>query len=85
MVHLPAYLIFRILLSTVTLFPIGLALFYARMLDRFAPRINALNVHEWIEYQGLENYAAAKKQGRGILIATAHLGTGNSAPLPTPS
>ncbi len=118
MVHLPAYLIFRILLSTVTLFPIGLALFYARMLDRFAPRlrrtalrnltqaypempagertriadgvfrslgrmifafarmprINALNVHEWIEYQGLENYAAAKKQGRGILIATAHLG-----------
>jgi KDO2-lipid IV(A) lauroyltransferase len=27
-----------------------------------------------ISYEGLENYQAAKQQGRGVLIATAHLG-----------
>jgi KDO2-lipid IV(A) lauroyltransferase len=37
-------------------------------------KINASNVHDWISYEGLENYRAAKQEGRGILIATAHLG-----------
>ena len=38
------------------------------------PGINRENVHQWIRYEGLEHYTAAKAQGRGILIATAHLG-----------
>jgi len=42
-------------------------------LSRF-PRINAANVHEWISYEGLENYRAAKEGGRGVLVATAHFG-----------
>ena len=42
-------------------------------LSRF-PRINAQNVHDWIEYEGLENYFAAKKGGSGVLVATAHFG-----------
>ena len=28
----------------------------------------------WIDYEGLSNYLDAKKGGRGILVATAHLG-----------
>lgn len=42
-------------------------------LSRF-PRINETNVHEWIEYEGLENYFAAKQGGHGVLVATAHFG-----------
>jgi KDO2-lipid IV(A) lauroyltransferase len=42
-------------------------------LARF-PRINAGNVGEWIGYEGLENYHAAKSKGKGVLVATAHLG-----------
>jgi KDO2-lipid IV(A) lauroyltransferase len=42
---------------------------FARM-----PRINASNVHEGIRYEGLENYLEAKRQGRGVLVATGHLG-----------
>lgn len=38
------------------------------------PRINAQNVNEWITYEGLENYQAAKQAGKGVLVATAHLG-----------
>jgi KDO2-lipid IV(A) lauroyltransferase len=38
------------------------------------PDLNAENIHDWIRYEGLENYTAAKAKGRGILIATAHLG-----------
>ena len=38
------------------------------------PSINASNVQEWISYQGLENYHAAKSKGRGVLVATAHFG-----------
>lgn len=48
----------------------------ARMLvalSRF-PSINRANVGQWIEYDGFENYAEAKRRGRGVLIATAHLG-----------
>ena len=42
-------------------------------LARF-PGINKANVGDWISYEGLEHYQAAKRQGRGVLIATAHLG-----------
>lgn len=47
-----------------------------RMLVALArvPLINRNNVGEWISYQGLDNYQAAKKKGRGVLIATGHLG-----------
>lgn len=47
-----------------------------RLIHAFAylPEINAQNVDKWIAYDGLENYLDAKKQGRGILVATAHLG-----------
>jgi KDO2-lipid IV(A) lauroyltransferase len=38
------------------------------------PSITRENVHEWIRYDGLENFAAARAKGRGILVATAHLG-----------
>ncbi|HUA21386.1 MAG TPA: lysophospholipid acyltransferase family protein [Bryobacteraceae bacterium] len=48
----------------------------ARLIWTFArfPRLNAKNIHAWIRYEGLEHYQAAKKAGRGILIATAHFG-----------
>ncbi|MGA7415054.1 MAG: lysophospholipid acyltransferase family protein [Bryobacteraceae bacterium] len=48
----------------------------ARVLLAFAkfPDINAHNVHEWIQYEGLEHYQCAKTRGRGVLVATAHLG-----------
>ena len=42
-------------------------------LARF-PSIKRNNVGDWISYQGLEHYQAAKQKGRGVLIATAHLG-----------
>src|SRR6202041_2848868 len=32
------------------------------------------NIHQWIRYEGLENYQAAKSDGRGVLVATGHLG-----------
>jgi Kdo2-lipid IVA lauroyltransferase/acyltransferase len=38
------------------------------------PSITRANVHEWIRYDGLENFKAAQAQGRGVLVATAHLG-----------
>ena len=48
----------------------------ARLLYAFArfPRMNRENIHEWIRYEGLEHFEAAKKAGRGVLFATAHLG-----------
>ena len=42
-------------------------------LARF-PTMNAGNIQQWISYEGLENYRAAKMEGRGVLVATAHLG-----------
>ncbi len=48
----------------------------ARMLvslGRF-PHLNASNIRESIAYEGLDNYWAAKRWGRGVLIATGHLG-----------
>ncbi|HSP69076.1 MAG TPA: lysophospholipid acyltransferase family protein [Bryobacteraceae bacterium] len=38
------------------------------------PSITRANVHEWIRYHGLENFTAAQAKGRGVLVATAHLG-----------
>ena len=32
------------------------------------------NVHEWIRYDGLENFTARTRKGKGVLVATAHLG-----------
>jgi Kdo2-lipid IVA lauroyltransferase/acyltransferase len=48
----------------------------ARMMVTLArfPSFNAANISEWIDYEGLENYLEAKREGRGILVATAHLG-----------
>jgi len=48
----------------------------ARMLVAIArfPRLNSANIRDWISYDGLENYLSAKRRGRGVLIATAHLG-----------
>ena len=47
-----------------------------RLLYAFArfPQINAQNISNWIRYEGLEHFTNAKKAGRGILFATAHLG-----------
>ncbi len=38
------------------------------------PDLNARNISQWISYEGLEHYMGAKAAGRGILVATAHLG-----------
>jgi KDO2-lipid IV(A) lauroyltransferase len=38
------------------------------------PQITRANVHEWIRYDGLENFTAAHAKGKGVLVATAHLG-----------
>jgi len=38
------------------------------------PSITRENVHEWIRYDGLENFTAAQAKGKGVLVATAHLG-----------
>lgn len=48
----------------------------ARLLVALArfPAIGPGNVNDWIFYDGLENYRAAKEKGKGILVATAHLG-----------
>jgi KDO2-lipid IV(A) lauroyltransferase len=47
-----------------------------RLLYAFArfPQINAQNISDWIRYEGLEHFTEAKKAGRGVLFATAHLG-----------
>ncbi len=48
----------------------------ARLLVVFArlPRIGAGNLKRWIRCEGMEHFAEAKKRGRGVLFATAHLG-----------
>jgi KDO2-lipid IV(A) lauroyltransferase len=48
----------------------------ARLLVTFArfPRIDAANVSRWIRYEGFEHFVEARKHGRGVLFATAHLG-----------
>lgn len=48
----------------------------ARLLVSFArfPRITRENVTQYIRYDGLENFKRAQARGRGVLVATAHLG-----------
>ncbi len=48
----------------------------ARVLVAMArfPGFDATNITRWIRYEGLEHYLSAKETGRGVLIATAHLG-----------
>lgn len=48
----------------------------ARMLVTFArfPSMNRENIGQWIRYDGLENFQNALARGRGVLVATAHLG-----------
>jgi KDO2-lipid IV(A) lauroyltransferase len=48
----------------------------ARLLVVFArlPDIRRENLDRWIRFEGYEHYDAAKRAGRGILVATAHLG-----------
>lgn len=48
----------------------------ARLLFTMArlPDLNCENVRKVIRYDGLENYQRAKERGRGVLVATAHLG-----------
>lgn len=48
----------------------------ARLLVAFArfPDITRENVSEWIEYDGFEHYEEAKRRGKGVLFATAHMG-----------
>ena len=38
------------------------------------PDLNRENVEDWIHYDGFEHYEEAKRRGRGVLIATGHLG-----------
>lgn len=38
------------------------------------PSINEENVREWIDYDGFEHFAEARRRGRGVLFATAHVG-----------
>lgn len=47
-----------------------------RVIDSVAqfPRMNRENIHRWIRYEGLENFTRAMARGRGVLVATAHLG-----------
>jgi KDO2-lipid IV(A) lauroyltransferase len=48
----------------------------ARLVVAFArfPQITRENVGEWIQYEGLENFERAHGRGKGVLVATAHLG-----------
>jgi len=48
----------------------------ARLIEAFAqfPSINRDNVHQWIRYDGLENFTGAMARGKGVLVATGHLG-----------
>ena len=40
----------------------------------YFPEIDKSNVYRWIGYEGFEHYEAAKRRGKGVLFATAHLG-----------
>jgi len=47
-----------------------------RLIVTFAkfPRMTRDNIHQWIRYEGLDNFTSALARGRGVLIATGHLG-----------
>ncbi|MBL0159867.1 MAG: lysophospholipid acyltransferase family protein [Bryobacterales bacterium] len=38
------------------------------------PDIDKSNIHSLIRYEGFEHFEAAKRTGKGVLFATAHLG-----------
>jgi len=48
----------------------------ARLVVSFArfPKITRATVDRWVGYEGIENFESAKKKGKGVLVATAHLG-----------
>src|SRR5690242_19011115 len=48
----------------------------ARLLVTFArfSRMNRANISQWIRYQGYEHFEDARRRGKGVLFATAHLG-----------
>ncbi|MGB7624171.1 MAG: lysophospholipid acyltransferase family protein [Terriglobia bacterium] len=48
----------------------------ARLLAEFSqfPKFTLQNIEKIVIYDGFENYAKAKEQGRGVLIMTAHFG-----------
>jgi Kdo2-lipid IVA lauroyltransferase/acyltransferase len=54
----------------------GIFLSIARLLRTFArlPRLTPQNISSLIRYDGLENFQNALARGRGVLVATAHLG-----------
>ena len=54
----------------------GVFVSIARLIAVFArfPKLNRENISEWIRYEGFEHYTEAKRRGRGVLFATAHLG-----------
>ena len=54
----------------------GVFLSVARLLRTFArlPRLTPQNISALIRYDGLENFQTALARGRGVLVATAHLG-----------
>ncbi len=39
-----------------------------------SPRLNRRNIAEWIVYEGFEHFERAKREGKGVLFLTAHLG-----------
>ena len=49
---------------------------FGRMLADFArfPKLNRQNIERLIVYDGFENYARAREQGKGVLFLTAHFG-----------
>jgi KDO2-lipid IV(A) lauroyltransferase len=54
----------------------GVFLSIARLLAAFArlPRLTPQNISSLIRYDGLEHFTDALARGRGVLVATAHLG-----------
>jgi len=38
------------------------------------PDLTTANIHEWIAHDGLEHLRAAQARGKGVLVATGHLG-----------
>src|SRR5438477_9301636 len=48
----------------------------ARLLVTFArfPRMDRDNIGDWIRYEGFEHFENARRLGKGVLFATAHLG-----------
>jgi len=62
---------------------------FRRLADHFVelcrlPRVNAEEIRRRVEYEpgrGLENYEAAKEQGKGVMFLTGHIGAWELLPL----